>query len=138
MTRKTFIKTSSTLAAAPLLSPLAGFAQQEKLKNWAGNIEFSTSNVFYPKSVDEVVSLVKKLNRLRGLGTKHCFNRIADSNDNLVSSSALNKIIFIDEKAHSVTVEAGIKYGELAPYLHEKGFALHNLASLPHISVAPG
>jgi len=136
MTRKNFIKTSSTLAAAPLLSPLAGFAQQEKLKNWAGNIEFSTSNVFYPKSVDEVVSLVKKLNKIRGLGTKHCFNRIADSSDNLISSYALNKIISIDEKAHSVTVEAGIKYGELAPYLHEKGFALHNLASLPHISVA--
>ncbi|MGZ3813645.1 MAG: D-arabinono-1,4-lactone oxidase, partial [Mucilaginibacter sp.] len=28
------------------------------------------------------------------------------------------------------------KYGELAPYLHQHGFALHNLASLPHISVA--
>ena len=136
MTRKNFIKTSSTLAAAPLLSPLAGFAQHEKLKNWAGNIEFSTSNVFYPKTVDEVVTLVKKLNKLRGLGTRHCFNRIADSNDNLVSSNALNKIISIDEKTRSITVEAGIKYGELAPYLNEKGFALHNLASLPHISVA--
>ena len=58
MTRKTFIKTSTTLAAAPLLSPLTGLVQDGKLKNWAGNIEFSTSNVFYPKSVDEVISLV--------------------------------------------------------------------------------
>ncbi len=38
--------------------------------------------------------------------------------------------------ARNVTVDAGITYGQLAPYLHDKGFALHNLASLPHISVA--
>jgi xylitol oxidase len=35
-----------------------------------------------------------------------------------------------------VTVDAGMSYGQLCPYLHEKGFALHNLASLPHISIA--
>src|SRR6266480_1953528 len=29
-----------------------------------------------------------------------------------------------------------MRYGELAPYLHENGYALHNLASLPHISIA--
>src|SRR5205085_7102289 len=48
----------------------------------------------------------------------------------------MNKVVSIDPKAHTVTVEAGIKYGELCPYLDEKGYALHNLASLPHISVA--
>jgi xylitol oxidase len=36
----------------------------------------------------------------------------------------------------TVTVEAGVKYGDLSPWLDKKGFALHNLASLPHISVA--
>ena len=35
-----------------------------------------------------------------------------------------------------MTVEGGIRYGTLGEYLHGKGFALHNLASLPHISVA--
>ena len=35
-----------------------------------------------------------------------------------------------------MTVAAGITYGKLSPYLESKGFALHNLASLPHISVA--
>ena len=42
----------------------------------------------------------------------------------------------LDKGANTVTVEAGIKYGELCQYLHENGYALHNLASLPHISVA--
>jgi xylitol oxidase len=137
MKRKTFIKLSNTLMAAPFLSPLSAwpFTQQERLKNWAGNLTYSTGNVFYPTSVEEVQQLVKKHSKLKALGTRHCFNTIADSKDMLVSTSKLNKVISLDTKARTVTVEGGIKYGELAPYLHAKGYALHNLASLPHISV---
>ena len=136
MTRKTFVKLSSAIAAAPLLTPFKSWAQMEKLKNWSGNLEYSTNNIFYPKSVKEVQDLIKKTTRLRTLGTRHCFNTIADSKDNLISTRELNKVISLDSNTRSVTVEAGIKYGELCPYLDEKGFALHNLASLPHISVA--
>ena len=136
MHRKTFIKLSSAFATAPLLSPLSDFAGQARLQNWAGNLTFSTNNVFYPKTVSEVQSLVKKTDKLRGLGTRHCFNDIADSKYNLISSNSLNNILSLDTVNKTVTVEGGIKYGELAPYLDKKGFALHNLASLPHISVA--
>ncbi|HTK20131.1 MAG TPA: FAD-binding protein [Mucilaginibacter sp.] len=136
MKRKTFIQLSTTLMATPLLSPLESLAAQPRLKNWAGNLTYSTDHVQYPKSVAEVQQLIKKLPKLRPLGTRHCFNTIADSKDDLVSTRDLNKVISIDAKNHTVTVEGGIKYGELAPYLHQHGYALHNLASLPHISVA--
>ncbi|WP_147204246.1 FAD-binding protein [Segetibacter aerophilus] len=136
MKRKTFIKLSSTLMATPFISPLQGLAQNKKLKNWSGNLEFSTNKVFYPKSVEAVQKLVRKCDRFKALGTRHCFNRIADSKDNLISLTELNKVVSLDSKANTVTVEGGIKYGVLAPYLDQKGFALHNLASLPHISVA--
>ncbi len=122
--------------SAPLFSPLTSWAQAERLKNWAGNFTFSTDKVFYPKSVEEVQKLVKKTGRLRPLGTRHCFNRIADSKHNLISLTEMNKVVELNAKAQTVTVESGIKYGVLSPYLHEQGFALHNLASLPHISVA--
>lgn len=122
--------------ATPLLSSFRAWAQPERLKNWAGNLTYSTDHVFYPKSVQEVQQLVKKHSKLKALGTRHCFNTIADSKDSLVSTKELNKVVSLDKKAHTVTVEGGIKYGELAPYLHQQGFALHNLASLPHISVA--
>jgi len=121
--------------ATPILSPLTSLAQQERLKNWAGNLTYSTGNVFYPTSVEEVHQLVKKHSKLKALGTRHCFNNIADSHDNLLSTSKMKKVVSIDPKESTVTVEAGIKYGELAPYLDAKGYALHNLASLPHISV---
>jgi len=136
MKRKTFIQLSTTLMATPLLSKFESMAAQPRLKNWAGNLTYSTDHVQYPKSVAEVQQLITKLPKLRALGTRHCFNTIADSKDDLVSTRDLNKVIAIDAKNHTVTVEGGIKYGELAPYLHQHGYALHNLASLPHISVA--
>jgi len=135
MNRRTFIQLSSAAAAGNTFLPAVG-QQDGRLKNWAGNIEYSTDHVHYPRSAEEVQALVKGLPKYRALGTRHCFNRIADSNAHLISTRDLNKVISLDTNAHTVTVEGGIKYGELAPYLDEKGYALHNLASLPHISVA--
>jgi xylitol oxidase len=82
------------------------------------------------------VALVKRHARLKVLGTRHCFNTIADSPDHLISLKEMNRVIALDGQARTVTVEGGINYGQLCPLLQEKGFALHNLASLPHISVA--
>ncbi len=136
MERKKFLQLSSAFAITPFLPHMPQIVQQERLKNWAGNLTYSTSSVFYPTTVSEVQDQVKKLDHLRGLGTRHCFNAIADSKYHLISSSKLNNILSLDEKKNTVTVEGGIRYGELAPWLDKKGFALHNLASLPHISVA--
>jgi xylitol oxidase len=48
----------------------------------------------------------------------------------------MDEVVRLDPKAHTVTVDAGMTYGQLCPYLHTKGIALQNLASLPHISIA--
>ncbi len=137
MKKRTFLKLSSALMAAPILSPLTSWAQQGgRLKNWAGNLEYSTDNVYYPNSGEEVQQLVKQYSKVKALGTRHCFNTIADSRDNLISMRDMNKILSLDTKANTVTVEGGMSYGQLCPYLNEKGYALHNLASLPHISIA--
>lgn len=137
MRKRKFLKLSGTLlAAVPVLPPLADWLQEGKLKNWAGNLEYSTDKVYHPDSAAAVQQLVKKFPRLKALGSRHCFNRIADSKDHLVSVKGLNKVVSLDAAARTVTVEGGINYGTLSPYLHSKGFALPNLASLPHISVA--
>jgi xylitol oxidase len=139
MDKRTFLKTSSVLAGATLLSNFTGCKpaeHKEHLKNWAGNLEYSTGNVFYPKTLEQVQEVVKKCDKLKALGSQHSFNKIADSNHNQVSLKELNKIVSLDKVAGTVTVESGVKYGELAPYLHQNGYALPNLASLPHITVA--
>jgi alditol oxidase len=138
MKRKQFLQLAGTvsLGAAIPAMPGCGPRPVQMTKNWAGNIEYGTANIKTPANLGELPSLVRDLKKMKVQGTCHCFNRIADSKDALVATRQLNKVVSLDREKGTVTVEAGIKYGDLAPYLHEQGFALHNLASLPHISVA--
>jgi alditol oxidase len=140
MKKRTFLKLTSTALAGSAIFPFVSCKPEKKteamkIKNWAGNLTYSTTNVFEPKTVEELQALVKGLPKFRTLGTRHCFNQIADSVDNLVSTKNLNQIISLDSNAKTITVGAGLRYGEFCQYLHERGFAIHNLASLPHISV---
>ena len=138
MNKRTFLKTSLALTGGAMISRTVGCSppQNAPLSNWSGNIQYHTNDVHYPTSIEEIQELVKNSTKIKALGSRHSFNTIADSTHKLVSLKSMNKVITLDKNTYQVTVEAGIKYGELAPYLHENGFALHNLASLPHISVA--
>ena len=122
---------SHTLA----LGSAAG-AADTPLTNWAGNYRYSTARLAHAASVREVQEFVRAHERLKVLGSRHCFNGIADSAHQLLSLADMKAVVALDGSARTVTVEAGLRYGELCPYLHERGFALHNLASLPHISIA--
>src|ERR1700690_3876292 len=136
MNKREFLKTSGAVVAGSMLSRFSSSQQQPAPReNWAGNITYSTDHVFTPASTAEVQDVVKRCAKLRALGSRHSFNTIADSTANQISLQHLDQID-IDDKAHTVTVGAGIKYGQLAPVIDARGYALHNLASLPHISVA--
>lgn len=104
--------------------------------NWAGNYEYSTNNIYYPKNLEEVRELVSSLPKVKVLGTRHSFNGIADSKHNLLSLQEFEPFISIDRKSQTATVSASMRYGQLCQHLYREGFALHNLGSLPHISVA--
>ncbi|MBV1855444.1 FAD-binding protein [Catellatospora tritici] len=103
--------------------------------NWARNVVFQAAHVRRPSSVDELRDIVTGAARVRALGTGHSFNELADTEGELVSVAALPPVAQIDREAATVRVTAGTRYGELATALHEAGFALPNLGSLPHISV---
>jgi xylitol oxidase len=80
--------------------------------------------------------MVAESTRVRALGTGHSFNRIADTPGELISTAALPTVADIDTAAATVTAGAGVRYGDLAQRLNGAGWALPNLGSLPHISVA--
>jgi xylitol oxidase len=136
MNKRTFLKLSSATIASPAVLRVLAWAGTDKLTNWAGNLEYGTNRLYAAKSFDEVQDFVKKQAKLKVLGSRHCFNNIADSKDTFLSLKPLDEIVSLDPRARSVTVDAGITYGQLSPLLDNKGFALANLASLPHISVA--
>lgn len=108
----------------------------EPQHNWAGNYTYSATRWHRPETVEQIQELVSQAHKLRVIGTRHSFNGLADSTEDLISLENFRRVVALDRERQTVTVEAGIRYGQLCQYLQRKGFALPNLASLPHISVA--
>jgi xylitol oxidase len=136
MDKREFLKSSGAFLAGGMLSHLMADEKNGSARtNWAGNYKYSTDHLHEPKTVEEVQQVVKNCRKLKALGARHSFNGIADSTENQISLKYLDGLE-LDTTAHEVTVGAGVTYGKLAPYLHSHGYAVHNLASLPHVSLA--
>jgi xylitol oxidase len=103
--------------------------------NWAGNYSYRARRVHRPSTLDQVVEIVASVQRLRALGSGHSFTDIADSAE-LITLENLPAEVVVDHASQTVSLSAGLRYGDLAAALAGEGVALANLASLPHISVA--
>lgn len=106
------------------------------MKNWARNVTFRAARLHEPTSVEQVCDIVADADEIRAIGTGHSFNRIADTGGDLVSVARLPRRVEVSADAGLVVVSAGLRYGDVVTALDAAGFALPNLPSLPHISVA--
>jgi alditol oxidase len=104
--------------------------------NWADNYTFSAARIHRPSPVDEARRVVARSSRIHAIGARHSFNGIADSPGDLIDLGRIDPGFLIDPEQRTVAVGAATNYGVLASYLHRAGWALHNMASLPHVSVA--
>ncbi len=104
--------------------------------NWAGNVTYGASDLHSPTSVDEVQRIVAATPRLTALGSTHSFNRIADTDGAQLSLAGLPPVLDVDADRRVVRVAAGMTHAQVAAGLEARGWALANLASLPHISTA--
>jgi alditol oxidase len=104
--------------------------------NWAGNYTYQAQRILRPASVPELQRMVADSEHVRALGSGHSFTDLPDTVGVLISLDQLPNGIEIDSQTPAVSVGGGMRYGELANQVHRSGWALSNLASLPHISVA--
>lgn len=104
-------------------------------RNWAGNQQFNPTKLHRPKTMDELRAAVVNARKIKAVGSRHAFNDMAAAEE-MISLDAFAPDIAIDPVGRTVACSAGIRYVELARALDEAGWALHNLASLPHITVA--
>jgi xylitol oxidase len=105
-------------------------------KNWAGNLTYTATEVAHPSTIDEVRELLASGGPVSVLGTRHCFNDIADTEGILIALDRMPREIEVNQARDAVRVSSALRYGDIAPELEAQGLALANLASLPHISVA--
>ena len=123
------------------------------LRNWSENIRFSSAPFHAPQTVEELQEIVRASRKVRVLGARHSFNDLAaidgqadgdpethepveESSWAYISLEKLNAPVTFDSSSGTVTCGAGITYGELCQRMQVEGVALHNMASLPHITVA--
>lgn len=103
---------------------------------WAGTHTFAAAGLIEATTIEQVQHAIANTDGpIRALGTRHSFNDLADTAGTLVSVLDIPAEPVLDESARTVTVGAGIRYGELALWLEGRGWALHNMGSLPHISI---
>jgi xylitol oxidase len=103
--------------------------------NWSKHIQFQAAAYHCPETIEQLQQIVRSAAKVRVVGAGHSFNDLADTPDTLISLDRLDKTVSFDHTRHTATVNAGINYITLAPILHQAGYALPNLASLPHITV---
>jgi len=103
--------------------------------NWAGNIRYQSPRLEEPGNANELAKRIAASPKVKPLGTRHSFNQIADTDGIQLSLERLGRIGPLEARSRTVAVEAGVRFGELGRFLEARGFALRNLASLPHISV---
>ena len=104
-------------------------------RNWAGTHEYTAPRIVTASTVDEVQRVIAAGGPVHAMGTRHSFTDLPDTTGTLLDLAGLTGGFALDAAAGTVTVAAGTRYGVLALWLDERGYALHNLGSLPHISV---
>lgn len=104
-------------------------------RNWAGTYEYTAPRIVAATSADDVRRVLSRPGKVRALGTRHSFTDLPDTTGTLVDVTGFDESFELDEAARAVTVPAGVRYGVLALWLDERGWALRNMGSLPHINV---
>ncbi len=121
-------------------------------RNWSENIRFASAEIHAPRKVEALQEIVRASRKVRVLGARHSFNDAAaidaqvdvDGTQEVsgdpawayVSLVNLDAPVEFNHESGTVTCSGGITYGELCTQMHAEGVALHNTASLPHITVA--
>ena len=103
--------------------------------NWSGSFRYAFRDFHRPSSIDELCEAVRSSQKIKVLGSRHSFNAIADGDVALLLAD-MPMAPELNATKTAVTIAGHATYGDLAAFLNAHGLAVHNLASLPHISIA--
>ncbi len=110
-----------------------------RLADWSGHTDFGRTEVFAPKTEDEVVALVQGCwtarKKLRVVGLRTSWNALWYCKDVMMASDRLDAVKEIDVAGRTVTCEVGVPLSVLHPALWEKGLTLNCAPGIDWVTV---
>ncbi len=109
-------------------------------RNWAGNERCVPARAVRPVSEEQLVAVVRDAfgrgGHVKTAGSGHSFTPLVLTDDVLVDLSRYRQVLAVDERAATVTVQAGITLRRLNRELAGRGLALENLGDIAYQTVA--
>ncbi len=110
------------------------------MKNWAGNITWTPSEIAYPTSEAAIQQIVLKAandrKKIRIIGTGHSFTALCQTEEILISLDKFQGLISAEKEKVQATVKAGTKLNYLGELLFKEGMAMENLGDIDVQSIA--
>ncbi len=112
----------------------------EKWTNWASNMISYPSEMYLPRSIEEVVNVVSHARdtkkTIRVTGAAHSFSAVAMPEHIALSLHNMRGLIAVDSKRQEATFWAGTYLYEMGTLLAKHGFALMNMGDIQEQTIA--
>ena len=105
-------------------------------RNWSGSVVASPARIASPRSEAELAGLVAGARRVRVAGTGHSFMPLCETDDLLISLSAMPGGLEIAKNRQTVWVPAGWPIGALTAALWEQSLSLSNQGDIDKQAIA--
>ena len=79
-------------------------------QNCGGNIRFNPNEIVRSATTEEVIAIVKTGRKIRCIGTGHSRSKLAPTDDILIETDGLNKILSVNKTENQATIQAGAKF----------------------------
>ncbi|WP_366524706.1 FAD-binding protein [Nannocystis sp.] len=104
--------------------------------NWAGNLHCAPREIVRPETREELQSAVRRAAGVRVVGAGHSWSALGCTDQILIDTRSLTKVLALDEANQRITVEAGILLADLDEAVAGRGLALATEPSIAEITAA--
>ena len=108
--------------------------------NWAGDQICAPAAIERPRSEEELAEVIGRAidsgQRVRAVGAGHSFTDCACTDGVMIDTSAMQRVLAVDEATGTVTVEGGIRLHAMGRPLAERGLALENQGDIDRQSLS--
>lgn len=116
---------------------------QVRLHNWKREITYHANSLEVANSVDDIVRIVMDRERYPGpvrvMGSHHSTTRcVVNEGGTVIDMTGMNRIIEIDRKARTITMQAGVLHIDAAKALEADGLQFYVNVEIGNMTVGSG